>query len=420
MKKLFVCAMALAAFVSCSKDDVAQGVALDSKNKSIEITIANGNGSTRADLTGGLTAPGVADEGKTNTMASADAEDLVVLFANGDNILHRLSLAAGGTSDDDHTGIADPSVPAGMYVADKTNGSSNTYIWHNVPWQVTHIAIVRTADDDAELNTISAYKALALNESANIGRNLDEIVLFGTDDLEDMNVTHEVDGISYHYWKAVVEVKPWLARFEVNRIMCDDLGYLNIDTNTDGTPNTRTYGFDELLAKSLVWTSKAVEATEDAPALTANNYSAKYEDGKTVLGTMYGVYNPTVTDNAVQDPAKRLNYIKPANANVWSWNVADRTTFNDMTVDLEALAYDYTLDEDGKKVPLLVTGLNSAETAFVFEAGNIYQLDLTFVEGNVKDQDALCVQVEVKIADWTINTVQPVFGQNGSSTKPQQ
>ena len=404
MKKLFVCAMALAAFVSCSKDDI-QGPALDSKNKSIEITIANGNGSTRADLTGGLTAPGVADEGKTNKMASADAEDLVVLFANGDNILHRLSLAATGTSDDDHTGIADPSIPAGMYVADKTNGSSNTYIWHNVPWQVTHIAIVRTAANDADLSTISAYKALALNESANIGRNLDEIVLFGTDDLEDMNVTHEVDGISYHYWKAVVEVKPWLARFEVNNIMCEDLGTLNIDKNADGTPNTRTYGFDELLAKSLVWTSKAVEATEDAPALTANNYSAKYEEGKTVLGTMYGVYNPN-------NDATRLNYIKPANANVWSWNVADGTTFNNMTVDLEALAYDYTLDEDGKKVPLLVTGLNSAEKAFVFEAGNIYQLDLTFVEGNVKDQDALCVQVEVTIADWTINTVEPVFGIN--------
>ena len=412
MKKVFVCAMALAAFVSCSKDDV-QGPALDSQNKTVEITIANGNGSTRADLTGGLTAPGVADEGKTNAMASADADDLVVLFANGDNILHRLPLSANGKSDDDHTDIADPSVLAGMYVADQANGNSDTYTWHNVPWQVTHIAIVRTAANDAELSTISAYKALALNESANIGRNLDEIVLFGTDDLEDMNVTHEVDGISYHYWKAVVEVKPWLARFEVNRIMCDDLGYLNIDTNTDGTPNTRTYGFDELLAKSLVWTSKAVEATEDAPALTANNYSAKYEEGKTVLGTMYGVYNPN-------NDATRLNYIKPANANVWSWNVADGTKFNNMTVDLEALAYDYTLDEDGKKVPLLVTGLNSAETAFVFEAGNIYQLDLTFVEGNVKDQDALCVKVEVTIADWTINTVQPVFGQNGSSTKPQQ
>ena len=42
MKKLFVCAMALAAFVSCSKDDVAQEPVLDSVNKSIAITIAPG------------------------------------------------------------------------------------------------------------------------------------------------------------------------------------------------------------------------------------------------------------------------------------------------------------------------------------------------------------------------------------------
>ena len=438
MKKLFVCAMALAAFVSCSKDDVAQGPALDSQNKSISITILNGSGATRAD--GGITTPGVGavvDGQQTNQMASASASQLDVLFANSSGkILKVLPLAATGTSDNDHTGIEDHDVPAGMYVADKTNGSSNTYIWHNVPWDVTQIAVVRyykgaaatetTAEIPADITInegttlLADVAALATDPELNLTRELQDIVLYGVDTaLEDLNQTHEVDGISYHYWKAEVTVTPQLARFEVNNIECEDLGYLN----TDG--NNITYGFDELKVKNLTWVT---DGTVEEPAANATEYTA-FKNGKDILGILYGRYSTTpkvegVTNtfpadgNVASRQAGNEDDIQAGAGKVWSWNVPAGTTFDSMTVDLEAVAYDYTLTAEGKNVPLYITGLNESTEKFTFNAANIYQMNLVFVEGNVKDKDQLCVQVQVVINPWTINTVRPVFGQNGSSSVP--
>ena len=86
-----------------------------------------------------------------------------------------------------------------------------------------------------------------------------------------------------------------------------------------------------------------------------------------------------------------------------------------MTVDLWAYAYDYELQTDGRDLTLKVVGLNGAAGDYAFEKGKIYKLDLTFTEGDVKDQDQLCVEVTVTIAEWTVNTVTPVFGAAGSA-----
>ena len=423
MKKLFVCAMALAAFVSCSKDDI-QGPALDSKNKTVEITILNSSKATRGELSG-VTAPGVADEGKTNMMASAKAEELEVLFADADGtILYKRDLVnkvANDKTGEDHGGItADQD---GNYTPECVPGTygeqtSNTYIWHNVPWQVTQIAVVRTNGTEADnFETLGEYYELATSEEDNLTRSLAEIVLYGVDEqLQDMNITHEVDGISYHYWKAEVKVQPWLARFEVNNIQCTDLGYLNTDANTDITK----YGFDELTVNSLKWVTAG---TVENPAADAVEYEADLSN--VARKTMYGLYSKESEKNTwTGDASARPNYVtadglEEAKA-VWSWNVANGTKFDSMTVDLTAVAYDYSLTEAGASVPLYVVGLDgSTDALFTFDAGKIYQLDLQFVEGNVKDQDQLCVQVVVTIADWTIETVNATFGQPANSTIPQ-
>ena len=100
MKKLFVCAMALAAFVSCSKDDV-QGPALDSANKTVEIVVKNGALATRAGEAG-ITTP--ADGKHGDQVASANAEQLDVLFANASGeILKVLPLSGTPTTDDTHS-----------------------------------------------------------------------------------------------------------------------------------------------------------------------------------------------------------------------------------------------------------------------------------------------------------------------------
>ena len=404
MKKLFVCAMALAAFVSCSKDDI-QGPALDSANKSVSITILNGSGSTRADGDAGVTAPGVGENGGT-TMASAEAADLDVLFADAaGNVVYKRSLV--NNSEDDATDTThDPDHEAECVPG--TTGEQNTYIWHNVDWSVTQIAVVRTNGTEADnFETLDEYLELATSEAANLTRELDEIVLYGVDaQLEDLNETHEVDGISYHYWKAEVIVAPALARFEIINIECEDLGVLNADNDN------RTYGFDELIVKSLTWNSTATAEGGDA--------FGTYQIAPAPIGTLYGRLAKEGTYTGSEDrTAGEADDVQPANGDVWSWNVLP-STFTGMTVQLEATAYNYTLTEAGKNLPLTVTGLSSTQAkadakdadANAFVAGNIYQLNLKFKEGNLADDDALCIQVEVTINPWTIKTVYPVFGNN--------
>ena len=400
MKKLFVCAMALAAFVSCSKDDV-QGPALDSANKTVQITILNGSGATRADGDAAITTPGAGANG--DQLASADASELDVLFADASGkVVYKKSLV--NNSADDATDIThNPNHEAECVPG--TTGKQNTYIWHNVDWSVTQIAVVRTNGTEADgFTTLDEYYELATSEAANIDRELSEIVLYGVDsELRDLNQTHEVDGISYHYWEADVIVAPALARFEITNIECTDLGVLNVDDNP------RTYGFDELIVKSLTWTSDAT--AEDGDAF--GEYQIAATDGK--IGTLYG--RLAGGTNYTGDATSRANGNEDdiqAGANaVWSWNVLP-CTFTGMDLMFEATAYNYTLTEAGKNLPLTVSGLattaNAKEAnANDFAAGNIYKLNLAFVEGNLADDDALCVQVKVTVNPWTINTVHPVF-----------
>lgn len=403
MKKLFIAALALASVVACSKDD-AQGPALDSANKTVSITIKNGAVATRAALDGtsaGITAPA---EGKDrDELASAKATELFVLFAAGDEIKKILPLSSTTQTDDTHADIS------GEYAVGVTseNAEGTVYTWHNVPWAITNIAVVRTDATldssyygvNATVTSVDAFETLAKNEAANLDRELSEIVLFGEAALVDTGETHEVNEITYHYWRADVVVAPKFARFEINNIECEDLGALN----ADGLNNT--YGFDEMDVLSLSWVSSdnktyQIEVAEDA-----------------TIGRLYGQYVPTATTAdkntyaGTEDRATAAaDDVQPADGNVWSWNVLP-TSWTSMKVGLWAYAYDYALADAGRDLTLNVVGLNGSEGAYEFAEGNIYKLNLKFKEGNVKDEDALCVEVTVDIQPWTIvDDLKPVFG----------
>ena len=421
MKKLFVCAMALAAFVSCSKDDV-QGPALDSANKTVSIAIKNSAVATRADEAG-ITTP--ADGKHNDKVASATADQLYVLFVDGTTVKNILPLAAG-SSDDEHTGIEDHNVPAGQYVAGETKSetvedkSVLIYTWHNVPWEVDNIAVVRidhtdkdkayfTVGEDGTVNilknSLTDYETLAKDEPANLTRELSDIVLYGQAPLVDTNETHEVNEITYHYWRADVIVAPQFARFEINNIECEDLGYYNLASEG----NNATYGFDEMDVLSLTWTSN-----KGSYSITPEYVPA--EDADAIIGRMYGQYvntNPGADKNTYAGTEDRAaaeaDNVQPAGGNVWSWNILP-STWKGMEVGLWAYAYDYELQTDGRDLTLKVVGLNGAAGDYDFEKGKIYKLDLTFTEGDVKDQDQLCVEVTVDIANWTIvDNLNPKF-----------
>lgn len=395
MKKLFVCAMALAAFVSCSKDDAGQGIALDSKNKSIEITIANSGAATRSDVTAGKTLKGTAS-------AVAEANTMKILFANSsDVILQVMDLVAETSSE--HT--SDASYVPGAPSTDETTGKT-TYVWHNVPAAVTKVAVVRDTEGDATITpgktTLAEVEAYADDEATNLDRELSEIFLYGEDEsLVRTGDCVTVNGVEYDYYIGQVRVAPLFARFEINSIQCDDLG----DANGDADINT--YGFDELTLTSLTWNSEDKEG---------------YTIAVPTAATMWGSHNnATAANNTNTDAATRTDYLTvegvapTATTKAWSWNILP-TTFESMNLQFTGAAYDYALADN--LVELDVTGLATAAgaNANAFEAENIYRIDLKFVENNLGGKAGLCVQVEVEIAEWTVNTIYPVFGTTGSSS----
>ena len=52
----------------------------------------------------------------------------------------------------------------------------------------------------------------------------------------------------------------------------------------------------------------------------------------------------------------------------------------------------------------------NGEAITTFERGNIYKLEIPFLEKNIdKTDNYICVDVDVTIAQWTINTITPSF-----------
>ena len=393
MKKLFVAALALVSVVACSKnDDNAQ---LESGSKSVTITIANAANATRADFVGGDTTPG--NDGQS---AVAEAKDLKILFANSaGDVLNELSLVGGNAWGDTHTGGTTNEteyIPA----TDNATGAG-TYTWHNVPWDVTKIAVVRYEDTDfpngvISKNLVTDLEAAALSEEKNVARELDDIILYGYSPLANTGTTHQVGDIIYHVWDADVEVAPLLARVEVSGISCTDLG----DDNGDN--KNETMGFDEITVKSMVWTAKE----------GGNTYSTVMpSEDATVLGKLYGSYVSTANPPASR-PENASNELLPSKA--WSWNVNPNTTqFGSMKVDMDVMAYDYAVVKTNQ--PLDITGLSTSNAAdatanVTFKAKNIYRFNIPFTEDDIKTtEDGLCVKVDVTIATWEVNTVYPIF-----------
>ena len=375
MKKLFLTVLALGALASCQKEDLPTE---DAQSKTIEISIVNET-STRAD--GGDTAKGAA-------YACAKNEELTVLFAKADGtILHHDSLTSTGATDNTHNGST-----TGSYVKDNTTGK---YIWHMVDKDVKQIAVVRFKEGDITIvdktTNISEILALAKNETLNLNRPINEIVLYGVGNLTDTNQTHRVDNVVYHVWSTTVKVAPMLARFEIHSIECTDLGDKNCDTDL------ATYGLDELAINSLTWSG----ATEAHSAV-----GFPY--------TIYGSYNnPSAANNTQKDAEQRSNKYKPKKG-AWSWNVLP-CTFTGLTLNMTAATYDYVINDGKYDFPLKVTGLNKVDgegnTVIdnKFEAGKIYVIDLIFTESNISAQDAICVDVTVEVVDWVIENRTPIY-----------
>ena len=408
MKKLFIAAMALATMVSCSKDHVQEPV-LDSVNKSIAITIENSTKETRGNA-------GHTTEATDGTqIAVTKADDLMIFFADANDKILEYKKLVGTEDDHEDPGTSNPLYAYGdASTSVGTNGgvTGGDYIFHNVPAAVTKIAIARYESDDlkntpitkgtTELDVVSNLATSTINEA----REIDDICLYGVGTLGPKSDEKcvEYNGVKYYVYPVSVEVKPAIARLEIHSIGCEDLGVANDDLNEDGTPNIATFGIDELALKSLGWGGTSGES------YVYNIAAADFKD--VVLHGTYKAGSTTVANN--NDDVKGDNiHVCPTASKVWSWNVPAGTkapsSEKKMTLGLTAKAYDYQLPQT--ILTLNVTGLTDNNTPVTeFAAGHIYKLDLLFDEGDIDGQEGICVDVEVKIVNWIVKTVDPVFG----------
>ena len=414
MKKIFFVAMALAAFVSCSKDD--GGAVLESSKKAVEITISNYLPDTRAitnptetEVTANAkvgTLEAFTPEGTDeNPLVAARTEQLVVLFANNANKVEHAYALSGETA-----------------------GTDGTYTFHNINESVTQVAVVRKVDkaeggtysydttaEDFVGTDLATYKTAALTEYDD-NRSIEWMDLFAASgqltQKEQCTVTPNDHTAGYTYWlyKAQVEVKPMLARVEITNVQCTDLGettasaangqlvsggydHLTLGTLTFGT--NKTYDFKNYVLKGVYCgTAKVDGAVCDA---AKNYYDAIYNgtanNGK-VIAWDISVKTPYPAVEDVTEGEATVKRPVPATA---------------LKIQMEAFAHDYTVVNTGKT---LSVGFNGAEE---FEAGKIYQIAIPFKESNLdKSNEAICVNVTVKVANWVVVPLTPVFG-NGTN-----
>lgn len=205
MKKLLLSLAALAMIaVGCEKNE-GFDKELQSNLKSVTLKIENSVYGTK---TNGETPAGTQSP-------CATAADLKVWFAdNSGIILEERKLSA----------------------AEFVNGS---YLFHQVSEQVSNIAVGRYEDGDVTPvgSTVASIIDLAEDPAAgattpNMKRPVDEIIL-SSDQVAlvktEETCEEEVNGVKVEVpvYAATVTVKPRLARLEISKIQCSDLGALN-------------------------------------------------------------------------------------------------------------------------------------------------------------------------------------------------
>ena len=411
MKRMFIAAMAIAALVSCSKDN--EDVILQSSKKSVAITISNAVPQTKAvpeviPTANGGVATIAAQE---NNQVAAEVGELRVLFANSaGNIVEAYSFA-----DAEEVTAADPNPETG----DPVNGKYK-YTYHAVHESVTQVAVVRYAsitDVTKFVGTaLSTYATAAAVENDNA--DLDNIDLYGSADLVNSGTTCNVpsenhqETYTYQLYTADVTVTPALARVEIAGISCTDLGETTFEAATDASV---TGGFDELALVDLGWGATTPKYTFAFAKETTTE--GEGDEAKTIVtytDVLKGVYKKEGEDRKTTKRAL-TPYVPgaPAQDMAIAWNVAPQaapSATTPMTLNMLASAYDYTVNTPNKT--LTITGLKdkSGNAISNFERSKIYRMNINFKESNldVSNED-ICVEVNVTIANWVVVLVEPSF-----------
>lgn len=355
MKKLFIAAMALAAMVSCSKDEV--DTVLSTNQKTVKISIANVAAETRAEVAGGQTAAGEA-------VACAKDTDLKFLFADATGKILVVK------------GVADAEVKTAWAGGTDTTPATAEYTFHLLPETVMMMGVAANSTKAAVGANLKDVYDEWQTETAAI--EYDKIVAYSTNaaengefnsvkgiDLSNTDTTCKYDGHEWPLYSASVRVAPAHARIEILEIGCTDLG-------------ENEYGYSQITLNKLTL----------AGVTGGNSYTQALTQVLTPDAKV-----ATLTDE------------------VWSWNILPQAV-SDMTLAINVVGRNYNVPVPAKTVTVNSYKVNGA-TIDTFDAENIYKIKLNFLESNIDYEEAyVCVNVDVEVANWVINTTDIGFAEN--------
>lgn len=241
---------------------------------------------------------------------------------------------------------------------------NGTYTFHELPEYIVKVAVIALRGNAAPA-TLAAAEAIWKTETLNA--EVADIVVYGAmgeDKVLIQDGTCTVDHVEYPLYKGEVRVAPYHTRFEVLEFKCYDL-------------NVAEYGYSKITLNKMT-------------------YGGQYEQP---LGKVLDSKDAVAT--AGEGKA------------CWSWNWAPEKAAANLVVNLTVEADDYHVAVPEKT--LTINGYQDKDGNKIdkFACENIYKLKVPFSEKNIDSTDAyICVDVEVEIAEWVVNTITPTFGTN--------
>ncbi len=320
---------------------------LDSNHKSITISITNMASTTKA-----VTSPS-----PESSYQCASIDDLMIVFCDNQG----------------------NQVDGGAFELKKGTEVDGTYTFHGLPETVTQFFVIGSDNGYLSATPTSVAAAQKLwddSPTTQIDAEVGDIIVFGVSSAFEYkgDCTDPVDSdVKYPLFSASTTVKPNVARVEISSISCIDLGAREYD----GNPST--VGFDKLTFKKIM------------------------------LGTMEQALSNVL--NATNPVSTVTTTPEADNNKVWSWNFAGGavTTYPlSITMDATSTTTAYPNPEH----TITTTTYNEGTTPLKnFEKGHIYKMAVEFSEEDLLNEDNLiCINVTVTIADWIIHNIKPEFG----------
>ena len=235
-----------------------------------------------------------------------------------------------------------------------------TYTFHKLPETVQQVGVIALRGKTAPA-TLDAAEAIWKTET--LEAEVANIVVYGKSGQMEQNNTCTVDGVNYPLFEGEVRVAPYHTRFEVLEFKCTDLGQ-------------NEYGYSKITLNKMT-------------------YGGQYEQA---LGNVL----TSATDVATAGEGK-----------AWSWNWAPEKAAANLVVDLTVEGKGYTVAIPNKTLTINGYEDENGDPITTFACENVYKLKVPFLEANIDATDAyICVNVEVEIAEWVVNTITPTFGTN--------